>query len=308
MKRVVVTGGAGFIGRALVERLASVWAPLDLVVLDNMRTSRTWPDFGGTRFYGDVRHHDTVAHAVKNADLVIHLASLVGKRLVHLNPNEAFSVSRDGALNIFALTDCPVVLFSSAAVYGITPKTYGSYRGCLDYDGGVLGYASGKLQLEELGQAQYKRGRPILTIRPYNIAGPGQLPDYGMVIPRMVEAALSDAPITVYDDGSQTRSFGHIDRFVTLALELIEDQDAYDSTPFNIGSSDEISMLDLAELIRDTVKSQSKIVFKPYSTDFPGVQDTNSRRCLTGIGSAQWPSVAQIVQDYVDWRMTDNGR
>jgi len=311
-KRVLVTGGCGFIGRHLVRRLAG--AGCDVVVLDDLTTGI----LDGTRNVADVRlasilDADAVRDAVRGCDLVFHLAGLVGKQLVHRDPGSTYRVSVDGTRNLLDLApEIPTVIFSSSAVYGVeatgpvTEDAAGDMALALAYDGGTAGYACGKLEMERMARDAAARGRRVLVVRPFNVVGPGQTGQYGMVVPRFVRSALAGEPIVIYDDGTQVRSFGHVNTFVSVLLTLAGKQDAWLARDpvVNIGSPHSTSILNLAGTVKAVTHSRSAIAHVPYETAFPGERDVRERvpdlarlRALTG--DIAWPDMEMIVRDVV---------
>ncbi|HXV13980.1 MAG TPA: NAD(P)-dependent oxidoreductase, partial [Candidatus Krumholzibacteria bacterium] len=310
--RVLITGGCGFIGRAIASRLAH--SQCDVVLLDDLSTGVV-NGLARRRHVkirvGSVLDPSAVREAARGCDLVLHLASLVGKRLVSERRELAYATSVGGAQNILDHTgDIPVVLFSSSAVYGVEAAgTVGEAaaiddQGALDYDGGFRGYALGKLHMERLAANHARNGRRVLIVRPFNIVGPGQTGRYGMVIPRFVKSALRDRPLMVYGDGRQTRSFSHVRTFVSVILRLIATRDAWrpPQVPVNIGTPRATSIQRLAEVVLRVTSSRSPVRYVAYDTVYTGQRDVLERnpdvtRCQTLVGSVRWPGIDAIVRD-----------
>jgi UDP-glucose 4-epimerase len=210
----------------------------------------------------------------------------------------------------------PIVFLSSSAVYGRSQNVNedsATGMDANDYDDGVNGYASGKYLAEQilLNYDQASSGtNPCLIVRPFNVVGPGQTGDYGMVLPRLVRAAVRDEPLVVYGDGTQVRSFAHVETFLDVLMALVHANDglnawtSYLDPVVNIGSPVATTINDLAKTVQNQSCVDSKIEYVPYETVYPGHRDVQYRvpdlcrlrRMLEG-PPIQWPSVEQIVQD-----------
>lgn len=303
-KRVLVTGGCGFIGRHLVLRLLG--AGCKVTILDDLSTgiepNATF--LHGTLDFvrGDVTDLNAVLKAV-NVDvpsLVIHMASIVGQRLAKNNPARSYDVSTIGTQNVLNATQCPIMFLSSSAVYGHRHELPVSEFDATEddaesYDGGSYGYATGKFDAEHL-IASPKRAYTI--VRPFNVVGPGQSGEYGMVLPRMVDAAMADKPITVYDDGGQFRSFSHVRTFVDCLMRLIH-VDA--PGVVNVGNPRSNSIYSLALEIA-LYRKGVPITTVPYESVFPGHKDVRVRVPDTSrleflVGPVEWPTMQEIVQE-----------
>lgn len=312
--RVLVTGGCGFIGRAVVARLLSRGCQVN--VLDNLLTGLFDHDLmdhpNATMFRGSVLDPTAVEAAANNADLVIHMASVVGQMLAHAAPHAAYRVAVMGTSHVLGHAKCPVVSFSSSAVYGIEARgpvsesLLGLAPLAQDYDGGRNGYATGKLEAEYLvDKWAAETGRPAMNIRPFNVVGPGQVGHYGMVLPRFIGAALHGEPIEVYGDGLQTRSFSDIDTFADVLLRLIE-LDTWPSV-VNVGTPTATRIGDLATKVLHAVSPSRTIgiISRPFDEVFPGggrdVQERTPDTTLLEslIGPVAWPSIDEIVKKTV---------
>ena len=169
-------------------------------------------------------------------------------------------------------------------------------------------YGCSKAIDEFLALAYFKKyGLGVTVGRFFNVVGPRQVGNYGMVVPRFVEAALKGGPVTVYDDGSQVRCFGHVSEVVNCVNKLVE-TDAAEGRVFNIGSHEPVSILKLAETVIQKVNSDVKIDFVPYSeaygNDFEDVQRRvpNTDRLFDTIGARPGMSLSEILDDIIAWK------
>lgn len=301
-KRILVTGGCGFIGSALMRRLRELGARA--VSVDNLSTGVRQYDIDNVE--GDVLRAIDVEFA-HPWDLVIHAASVVGQRLAKDSPTLSLVTSVVGTYNVLNQTAGPVMYLSSSAVYGHSEFTRedvdASLADALEYDGNVPGYAVGKFLAEGLVRAASGE-RPVLVVRPFNVVGPGQTGKYGMVLPRLVAQAKAHGPLTVYGDGSQVRSFAHVDRFVDVLLELIRTPAAWnlEHPVLNVGSGRATEIIDLALEVARQNNNGVAIQHVPYADVFPGHVDVQQRigdtsRLESLIGPVHWPSVQTIVRE-----------
>jgi UDP-glucose 4-epimerase len=272
--RVLVTGGAGFIGshlcEALLQRGAEVWALDDLSTgrLENLRSFERHPKF---RFLeGSVTDSALVNGLVAQCDRVFHLAAAVGVKYVLENPLRSLLTNIRGTevvLEACAEHGRKVMVFSSSEVYGKGVSVPFS-----ENDDRVMGpthklrwsYACGKAVDECLAQAYFQqRQLPVTVVRCFNTCGPRQTGSYGMVIPNMIVRALRNEPILVFGDGAQSRCFSYVGDVVRGVL-LLADSKAAEGEIFNVGSDEECSVVDLAQRIRRMCDSKSEIEFVPY--------------------------------------------
>lgn len=313
---VLVTGGAGFIGHQIVRHLRALGVRVCVVddLSTGIRARLPEPSQGFVFIQGSVLDRSVLAQVPDKVALVVHLASVVGMRRVHADPTYALRVSDEGTQNVLRATgNAPALLMSSSAVYGRTPHRVSretdtvSWEGALEYDGGTPGYACGKLVLERHGAQARREGRQQMTIRPFNVVGPGQLGSYGMVLPQFASAALADEPLCVFDDGSQVRSFIHAPTFVSCLIALAGSDRAWasDQPAINIGAPRATTILALAETVIAEARSRSPIQFRPFESVYPGKKDVRYRFPATEhmeslLGPVEWPSVPQIVRDVLN--------
>jgi UDP-glucose 4-epimerase len=311
--RYLITGGAGFIGShlsdALLARGDSVHVLDDLSTgrQENIEHLRGHPRFEAT--IASVNDAATMAVLVERCDAVIHLAAAVGVRLVVERPVHAIETNVHCTEVVLAQADehrKPVLLASTSEVYGKSDALPFKEDGDLQMgatDKARWAYACSKAIDEFLAMA-YRRERdlPITVVRLFNTVGPRQTGRYGMVVPRLVAQALADEPLSVYGDGSQTRCFCHVSDVVGALVALTGEPRALGEV-FNVGSTDETSILELARLIVELTGSRSEIRFTPYDAAYgKGFEDMYRRvpdigkiRALTGWSPTR--SLADVITD-----------
>ncbi len=285
--RFLITGGAGFIGSHLAERL--IGREDHVTVLDDLSTgsleniehleSSGLLDFQ----FGKVQDKLSVQELVEQADFVVHFAAALGVKLILEKPVESIETNVAGTqavLEAAANSGKPVLIASTSEVYGKSHK----FPFCED-DDVVLGptrksrwsYASSKMLDEFLALSYWEQKQlPTLIVRFFNTVGPRQNSRFGMVLPTFVRQALEDAPITIHGDGRQSRCFCDVRDTVEAVIRLIDAR--VFGEVVNVGSTQEISIEDLAFLVRRLVDSRSKILYTPYSEAYrPGYEDMERR-------------------------------
>jgi len=287
--RILVTGGAGFIGSHLVDRLLADGHLVTVVddcstgSVDNLAEARRNENL--TLIRSKVSAFSGLADAVAGSDFVYHLAAAVGVELVVNSPIDTIHTNlheSEEVLRAASRTKTPVLIASTSEVYGKSSKPAFDEEDDLLIGPPHLGrwsYACSKLMDEFLAMAYAKEfDLPVVIVRLFNTVGPRQTGRYGMVAPRFVEAALSGQPLRVNGDGSQTRCFCHVVDTVE-ALVRLKDCPRARGQVFNVGSVEEVSIRDLAETIIDALDSSSKIELVPYSEAYaPGFQDMLRRK------------------------------
>jgi len=271
--RLLITGGAGFIGSHLAEALlaagheVSVLDDLSTGSLDNIAHLEGRPRFRCT--IGSVTDEPVLADHIDRCDVVVHLAAAVGVKLIVEAPVRTIETNVHGTEVVLRHANTHkklVVIASTSEVYG--KSTAVPFREDADL---VLGpthkhrwaYACSKAIDEFLALAYWKEHRlPIIIVRLFNTVGPRQTGRYGMVIPTFVRQALGNQPITVFGDGTQSRSFTHVGDVVRAIMRLVDEPRAVGQV-FNIGNSREITIRALAERIRELAGSRSPIVTIP---------------------------------------------
>jgi UDP-glucose 4-epimerase len=288
MMRVLITGGAGFIGSHLAERYLErgdevcVLDDLSTGSIENIRPLKDHPRF--TYHVDTVTNFRLTAELVDACDVVVHLAAAVGVKLIVESPVRTIETNIQGTevvLTLAAKKRKRVLIASTSEVYG--KRTQVPFN---EDDDLVMGptskgrwsYACSKAIDEFLALAYWKERRvPTVIVRLFNTVGPRQTGRYGMVVPTMVRQALRDEPITVYGDGTQSRCFGHVQDVVGALVALSEHPDSVGQV-FNIGNDQEITILDLAERIRRMTGSSSAIELVPYDRAYEeGFEDMMRR-------------------------------
>ena len=310
MRKVFVTGGCGFIGSHLVERFLS--NNDKVVVLDDLSTGAVdnlKPHPNLEVIIGSVLNKNVVEKAAQGCDLVIHMASYVGMKLVYSKPEQSYNVSKIGTQNVLDATgNAPIMLFSTSAVYGLSATEEVSESNTISleraqtYDGPVRSYSAGKWELEQLGHNAMDNGRKVTIIRPFNVIGERQSAAYGMVVPNFMKNCTNGIPITIYDDGEQTRSFSCVKKFTAIVEQLVNDERTWTrpNNIVNIGSHHIITINNLARIIKEKMGSQSPIEYVPYDSVFPNKKDVRHRipdtKLLTKlVGDIDWPSLEEII-------------
>lgn len=304
MRTVLVTGGCGFLGRHLVRALLARGDRVQ--VLDNLLTSRLDTELlkQVQYFLGSVTDPSAVRDATRGVDLIVHMASVVGKRLAHEQWELAYKTSAMGAHELLDSTDVPMLAFSSSAVYGVAGPSPSREDDDVDpwtYDHGRLGYACGKQAMEHCILEDW---RPAACVRPFNVVGPGQVGDYGMVLPRFVDAALRGHPLVVYGDGEQTRSFSHVGTFTDVIVRMLDRlDDSYQIV--NVGTPTATTINELARKVLAATGSTSRIEYRPYADVFgAGALDVRHRvpdttRLTDLLGPIAWPTIDDIIEEVV---------
>jgi UDP-glucose 4-epimerase len=276
--RVLVTGGAGFIGSHLTERLLKDGH--EVATIDNLSTGSLKNEF----VKGNIRDEEIMEPLVEHSDMIFHLAAAVGVKLIAEDPVLTIETNISGTeivLDIANKFSKKIFLASSSEVYGKSEAV--PFR---EEDDIVLGstsfsrwaYACSKAIDEFLGLAFYQQyGLSVVIGRFFNTIGPRQTGQYGMVVPRFVQKALKDEPIQICGTGKQTRCFCYVDDLVEAVIRLMNCEYA-DGKVYNIGSSEEISIEELADKIINMTGSKSQKRFVPYELVYGRPIDDMMRR------------------------------
>ena len=308
MNKVLVTGGAGFIGSHLCEALLERGD--EVFVLDDFSTG-TMENIAhlqeNRKFHlttGSILNFPLLESMVKKADMIFHLAAVVGVQKIIEVPVDTIEINVLGSHNVLTLAAryrklCLVA--STSEVYG--KSTRYPFR---EEDDSVYGpttksrwsYACSKAIDEFLALAYHNaQGLPMIVARLFNTTGPRQTGRYGMVLPRFVDQALRNQPITVFGTGKQTRCFADVSD-VVRALLLLADSPAALGQVFNIGNPEEIAILDLAKLVKKLAGSKSTIELIPYDQAYqPGFEDMERRvPCIEKIGQLGYKPQLKLQQ------------
>jgi nucleoside-diphosphate-sugar epimerase len=286
--KVLITGGAGFIGSHLSDRL--IEAGHRVTAVDDLSTGRQenvahLEGAPGFQFvHESIMHEAVMDRLVSECDVVYHLASAVGVELIVSRPVEVIErciLGTEIVLRTAHRYKKKVLLTSTSEVYGKNQRVPFS-----EDDDRVLGpttksrwsYSCAKAIDEFLALAYLKEKKlPIIIVRLFNTVGPRQTGQYGMVVPRFVQQALSGKPLTVYGDGSQQRCFGYVGDVVGALVGLMEHPGAVGQI-FNIGNTEEVSILELAKRVIKLTNSSSTITLVPYDVAYEAGFEDMARR------------------------------
>jgi len=315
-RKALITGGAGFIGSHLSELLlANGW---EVFVLDDVSTGsleniahlRDRPDYH--LVVDSVLSPAVVSEVVHKCDVVFHLAAAVGVRLIVEQPVHTMVTNVQGTETVLGYCSKfgkRVLVASSSEVYG----DHREERPLAETDRRVYGpttekrwlYADSKAMDEHLALSYHlERNLDTVIVRLFNTVGPRQSGRYGMVIPRFVERALAGEPLEVHGDGTQTRSFCHVSDTVRALAGLMDAE--ISGEIFNVGSSERVSILQLAERILRATDSTSELAFVPYEKVYDqGIEDTLHREPAIGkirdrIGWAPERDLDTILADVIE--------
>jgi nucleoside-diphosphate-sugar epimerase len=322
-RRALVTGGAGFIGSHLSELLLTDgW---EVFVLDDVSTGSLGnvahlsdrPDFH--LVVDSVLSPSVVSEVVHKCDVVYHLAAAVGVRLIVEQPVHTMVTNVQGTETVLGYCSKfgkRVLVASSSEVYG----DHREERPLAEDDRRIYGpttekrwlYADSKAMDEHLALSYHlERGLDAVVVRLFNTVGPRQSGRYGMVIPRFVEKALAGEPLEIHGDGTQTRSFCHVLDTVRALYGLMGAE--ISGEIFNVGSSERIRIIDLAERVKKATGSESELVFVPYDQVYgQGIEDTLHReprleKIRDAVGWEPKRDLEQILTDVVEEARVSRG-
>ncbi|MFH1479381.1 MAG: SDR family NAD(P)-dependent oxidoreductase [Candidatus Omnitrophota bacterium] len=320
--RALITGGAGFIGSHLSDRLLEEGD--EVTVLDDLSTGRfeniahleEREEF--TFIEGTILNEALVDKLVEKVDVIYHLAAAVGVDLIVKKPLESLTTNIKGSEIVLEMAHRyhkKLLITSTSEIYG--KNTNGPLK---EDDDRILGsplktrwgYSTAKAVDEMLAYIYWKEKKvPTVIVRLFNTVGPRQTGYYGMVIPRFVNQALKGEDITVYGNGKQSRCFLFVMDAVNAIIKLMNNKDAVGNV-FNIGSQEEITIEDLAKKIVKITKSRSKIVYIPYDQAYEeGFEDMQRRIPDTGkikglVGFSPTISLDKIIQSVVQYTLETN--
>ena len=318
----LITGGAGFIGSHLADALISRGHSVQ--VFDNFTTGsesnishlRDHERFSLT--VGNVLDYHTLEGLVMQADRVVHLAAAVGVKLIMEEPVETLVTNVGGTENVLKLCyyhNKRVLVASTSEVYGKTLETNSSVNALAETHDLTMGptgrrrwaYACSKAFDEFLARAYFdEKNLEVVCTRYFNTVGPRQTGEYGMVVPRFVQAALANEPLVIHGDGEQTRCFTHVADAVTATMHLLETDKALGEV-VNVGQAHAVSMNELAETIIALTGSTSTVEHIPYEKVYgPGYEDMRHRTPDVGLlrkltGFAPDRALEQTLGDIIEY-------
>ena len=296
--KVLITGGAGFIGSHLAEYFQN--SGDEVTVLDNFSTGSKINleifGFSGKSVDGDIRDSMLVESLISETDLVLHMAAALGVANIMNSPIESISTNIAGSEVVLLAASKfkkRIVIASTSEIYGKNPK-----QPLSEEDDRVIGtpqnirwsYSDAKAIEEAMARALYlEKQLAVTTVRFFNTVGPRQTGKYGMVVPRFVQAALNGQELVIHGDGTQSRVFCHVEDAIAGLLSLLKHVSSIGDV-FNIGGEGEVSINDLANLVISKTNSKSSVKHIPYTEAYPvgfedmqrRVPDTTKIRKLTG--------------------------
>jgi UDP-glucose 4-epimerase len=302
--RVLVTGGAGFIGSHLADALIARGD--QVVALDNFSTGSTTNIKHITKNFeiidGDIRNTDLISDTIKDVDLVFHMAAALGVNTILESPLESISTNIAGSevvLTAAANHKKRILIASTSEIYGKNPK-----QPLNETDDRVVGspqkirwsYSDAKAIEEAMAfSLNQEKGLKVTTARLFNTVGPRQSAHYGMVVPRFVRSALKNEPMSIYGDGTQSRVFCHVHDAIEALLALVGTDKTINEV-YNVGGTGEITIKELADAVIKETKSQSSIEYISYEKAYaPGFEDMQRRV----------PDISKIKQD-LNWAPKKN--
>jgi len=309
--RVFITGGAGFIGSHLADHYVN--AGHTVSVLDNFstgsKTNIAHLEGKAKTVDGDIRNIELIESLTKDSDLILHMAAALGVTTILESPLESMSTNITGSevvLNAAAKFNKRIIIASTSEIYGKNPN-----QPLAETDDRVVGapqkirwtYSDAKAIEEAMAFALHQEKKlPVTTGRLFNTVGPRQTGRYGMVVPRFVQAALKNEPITIYGDGTQSRVFCHVADAVE-AIAKIAESDSTIGDVYNVGGTGEITIKQLAEQVLAVTGSKSEITYTAYSDAYPaGFEDIQRRvpdisKIKSVINWAPTKDLTQIIRD-----------
>ena len=302
--RVLVTGGAGFIGSHLADALIARGD--HVVALDNFSTGSTANIKHITKNFeiidGDIRNTELINDTIKDVDLIFHMAAALGVNTILESPLESISTNIAGSevvLNTAANHRKRILIASTSEIYGKNPK-----QPLSETDDRVVGspqkirwsYSDAKAIEEAMAfSLNQEKGLKVTTARLFNTVGPRQSAHYGMVVPRFVRSAIKNESISIYGDGKQSRVFCHVHDAIEALLALVGTDKTINEV-YNVGGTGEITIKELADAVIKETNSQSSIEFVPYEKAYaPGFEDMQRRV----------PDISKIKQD-LNWAPKKN--
>jgi UDP-glucose 4-epimerase len=315
--RILITGGAGFIGSHLAERLLKEGHQVHIIdnlstgKLENIASFKDNPKFGYT--IGSILDRELLENLFTKCEQVYHLAAAVGVKYIIENPLNSLKTNIAGTDNVLELANkykCKVLITSTSEVYGKSdqlPFTETADRLMGPTQISRWGYACSKSIDEFYAQAFFREKKlPVVIARCFNTVGPRQTGQYGMVLPKFVKAALLDQPIIIYGSGKQTRCFADVNDVVDAFLALMKEKKC-EGEIFNVGTTEVISIEDLAKKVKEMCGSKSKIEYMAYEDAYEeGFEDMMHRmpdlsKIKEYIGYKSKIKLDQIIQRMIEY-------
>jgi len=315
--KALITGGAGFIGSHLAERLLEL--DHEVFIIDNLWTgkleniSNIQKDEKLHLVVDTILNESVMNELIFKADHIYHLAAAVGVRNIMDNPVETLDINVKGSETVLRLAN----RFKKKVLIASTSEVYGKHvdHTLSEEDNRVMGsvkkrrwaYACSKTLDEFLALAYFDEKKlPVVVTRLFNTVGPRQTGRYGMVLPNFVQSALLGKPIPVFGDGTQSRSFTHVNDVVGALVKLMAEPKA-EGDIFNVGNDHEVTIKDLALMVKEMTESNSEIEFIPYEKAYgPGFEDMERRcpnidRIKNLIGYNPSHDLESIIQSVIDY-------
>jgi UDP-glucose 4-epimerase len=309
LTKFLITGGAGFVGSHLAEKLIKVGH--QVTVLDDFSTGQK-ANLGKTAVKlveGAIFDKNLVEKLISESDQILHLAAALGVFNIVNKPLDSLKTNLQGTemvLELAAKFKKPILITSTSEIYGKNDKVPLN-----EEDDRLIGsplksrwsYSEAKAIDESMAYFYFQeQGLPVRLVRLFNTVGPRQVGRYGMVVPRFVSAALKNEPITVYGDGSQIRCFCHVHDAVDALVKVIESEKAIGQV-FNVGNNQQITIMDLAKKVIEVTGPKSKIELVPYEKAYgPGFEDMQRRvpdisKIKNSLGWQPKIGLEQIIKD-----------
>ena len=318
MNKVIVTGGAGFIGSNLVKRLLDDGAE-QILVIDDFSTGKKENLYDSTKITlieSKLEELDDLKSVFDGYDFCFHLAAGVGVQYIMDNLSDSLLTNIQGTHIVFEAckeNDIPVLITSTSEIYGTSQeKSWDEETKSLIGPTTKLrwSYAVSKMIDEFLALSEFEAGnlKPII-VRLFNTIGPNQVSDYGMVVPRFVEAAINNKDIIIHGDGSQSRSFTWVGDVIEYFIRLAKLK-TYGEI-YNIGQTEEISIKELAELIINTTKSNSELTFLSHKDVFgdkfedPKRRTPNIDKIIKATGYKPSYNIKTMIHEIVEFKKQD---
>ena len=318
MNKVIVTGGAGFIGSNLVKRLLDDGAE-QILVIDDFSTGKKENLFDSTKITiveSKLEELDDLKSVFDGYDFCFHLAAGVGVQYIMDNLSDSLLTNIQGTHIVFEAckeNDIPVLITSTSEIYGTSQeKSWDEETKSLIGPTTKLrwSYAVSKMIDEFLALSEFEAGnlKPII-VRLFNTIGPNQVSDYGMVVPRFVEAAINNKDIIIHGDGSQSRSFTWVGDVIEYFIRLAKLK-TYGEI-YNIGQTEEISIKELAELVINTTKSNSELTFLSHKDVFgdkfedPKRRTPNIDKIIKATGYKPSYDIKTMIHEIVEFKRQD---